>query len=153
MGSATAYWISKMSDLKIVLLDRFGIGNERSSSNDINRVFRYSYGPDQLYTHMAVQSLELWRNLEKESGQQLLINSGLLLVQGEDEKANSFNEASYRTLIKMGLGAEQLGKEELQKRFPQFKAEAGYFDPHGGCLLYTSPSPRDLSTSRMPSSA
>ena len=23
----------------------------------------------------------------------------------------------------------------------------------GGCLLYTSPSPRDLSTSRMPSSA
>ena len=25
--------------------------------------------------------------------------------------------------------------------------------PHGTCLLYTSPSPRDLSTSRMPSSA
>ena len=25
--------------------------------------------------------------------------------------------------------------------------------PIGGCLLYTSPSPRDLSTSRMPSSA
>ena len=25
--------------------------------------------------------------------------------------------------------------------------------PHRGCLLYTSPSPRDLSTSRMPSSA
>ena len=24
---------------------------------------------------------------------------------------------------------------------------------YGGCLLYTSPSPRDLSTSRMPSSA
>ena len=24
---------------------------------------------------------------------------------------------------------------------------------HGNCLLYTSPSPRDLSTSRMPSSA
>lgn len=135
MGSATAYWISKMSDLKIVLLDRFGVRNERSSSNDINRVFRYSYGPDQLYTQMAVQSLELWRNLEKESAQQLLINSGLLLVQGEDEKANGFNEASYQTLTKMGLGAEQLGEEELQKRFPQFKAEAGYFDPHGGVLL------------------
>ena len=26
-------------------------------------------------------------------------------------------------------------------------------DPDGTCLLYTSPSPRDLSTSRMPSSA
>eukprot|EP00831_Metopus_contortus_P042261 TRINITY_DN33417_c0_g1_i2.p4 TRINITY_DN33417_c0_g1~~TRINITY_DN33417_c0_g1_i2.p4 ORF type:complete len:101 (-),score=15.93 TRINITY_DN33417_c0_g1_i2:121-423(-) len=27
------------------------------------------------------------------------------------------------------------------------------FDPYFTCLLYTSPSPRDLSTSRMPSSA
>jgi len=26
-------------------------------------------------------------------------------------------------------------------------------NPFSGCLLYTSPSPRDLSTSRMPSSA
>ena len=32
---------------------------------------------------------------------------------------------------------------------------ACHYPPHGirGCLLYTSPSPRDLSTSRMPSSA
>ena len=31
--------------------------------------------------------------------------------------------------------------------------EAGIFAPDEHCLLYTSPSPRDLSTSRMPSSA
>ena len=30
---------------------------------------------------------------------------------------------------------------------------SGDFGPSNGCLLYTSPSPRDLSTSRMPSSA
>ena len=29
----------------------------------------------------------------------------------------------------------------------------GYSELYIGCLLYTSPSPRDLSTSRMPSSA
>ena len=29
----------------------------------------------------------------------------------------------------------------------------GYFGQYSSCLLYTSPSPRDLSTSRMPSSA
>ena len=29
----------------------------------------------------------------------------------------------------------------------------GYMDVRASCLLYTSPSPRDLSTSRMPSSA
>ena len=33
------------------------------------------------------------------------------------------------------------------------QAIAGLEQQHGPCLLYTSPSPRDLSTSRMPSSA
>ena len=28
-----------------------------------------------------------------------------------------------------------------------------FYEPYKACLLYTSPSPRDLSTSRMPSSA
>src|SRR5260370_7230969 len=35
----------------------------------------------------------------------------------------------------MKVGAEQLGAEELRKRFPQFRAEKGFFDPHGGVLL------------------
>ena len=32
-------------------------------------------------------------------------------------------------------------------------SNVAHIDPDSGCLLYTSPSPRDLSTSRMPSSA
>ena len=39
------------------------------------------------------------------------------------------------------------GYEVLQEQFPQLDY------PPKSCLLYTSPSPRDLSTSRMPSSA
>src|SRR2546430_11442639 len=86
-------------------------------------------------TRMAVESLKLWKSLERESGQQLLIPTGLLLLQGEDQNANSFNEASYRTLSRLKLGAEQLGQEELGKRFPQFRAEQGFFDPHGVFIL------------------
>ncbi len=135
MGLATAYSISKTAHSKVLLLDRYGVGNDYCSSNDVNRVFRYSYGNDELYTRMAVESLKLWKNLEKGSGQELLLPTGLLMLQGEDQSANSFNEASYRTLSKMKLGAEQLDAEELEKRFPQFKAEKGFFDPHGGVLL------------------
>ena len=39
----------------------------------------------------------------------------------------------------------------VRKFFDQIAA--GRIDAAYGCLLYTSPSPRDLSTSRMPSSA
>jgi len=135
MGLATAYSITNASDSKVLILDRYGIGNGYCSSNDVNRVFRYSYGNDELYTTMAVESLKLWKNLERESGQELLLPTGLLMLQGEDESANGFNEASYRTLSSMKLGAEQLGAEEIRMRFPQFRAEKGFFDPHGGVLL------------------
>ena len=42
--------------------------------------------------------------------------------------------------------------EKLQEKFPDKILAGGYLEPRA-CLLYTSPSPRDLSTSRMPSSA
>ena len=135
MGLATAYSISKASDSRVLLLDRFGVGNDYCSSNDINRVFRYAYGNDEQYTRMAVESLKLWKNLEEESGQELLLPTGLLMLQGEDLNANGFNEASYRTLSRMKLGAEQLEAEDIKKRFPQFRADKGFFDPHGGVLL------------------
>ena len=135
MGLATAYSITNISDSKVLILDRYGIGNDYCGSNDVNRVFRYSYGNDELYTRMAVKSLNLWKSLEQESGQELLLPTGLLMLQGEDQSANGFNEASYRTLSDMKLGAEQFDAEELKTRFPQFRAENGFFDPHGGVLL------------------
>ena len=43
---------------------------------------------------------------------------------------------------------EQAEEREQKNRIKKIKAQGGNV-----CLLYTSPSPRDLSTSRMPSSA
>ncbi len=135
MGTAAAYWISRTPGLKVVLVDRYVVGNEFCSSNDANRVFRYSYGKDEFYTRMAVKSLDLWKQLENETGNQILIPSGLLMVEGEDAEANSFNENSYTTLRKMGLGAERMDGPELKKKFSQFSAESAIFDPHAGVLL------------------
>ncbi len=84
---------------------------------------------------MAVESLRLWREIEKETGQELLIPTGLLMLDGEDEHANKFNEASFKTLTKLGLGAQTYEELELKKQFPQFRAGLGFFDPHGGVLL------------------
>ena len=135
MGLATAFSISKASASKVLLLDRYGVGNDFCSSNDVNRVFRYSYGNDDLYARMAVDSLKLWKDLENQSKEELLLPTGLLMLQGEDPNANGFNESSYRTLSRMKLGAEQLETKDLKRRFPQFRAKQGFFDPHGGVLL------------------
>ncbi len=135
MGAATAYAISRMADRRIILLDRYGVGNDYCSSNDVNRVFRYSYGNDQYYTKMAIESLRLWRKIEKETGQELLVPTGLLMLGGEDEHANKFNESSFKTLTKLGLGAQLYKGPKLKKHFPQFRADRAFFDPHGGVLL------------------
>ena len=45
---------------------------------------------------------------------------------------------------------EAIGDKSLEARLALYGTSLGLL---GGCLLYTSPSPRDLSTSRMPSSA
>ncbi len=135
MGLATAHLLTKKSKQDVLVIDRYGVGNEFCSSNDINRVFRYAYGEDELYTAMAVQSLKLWTQLEQESGEELLIPSGFLLMEGEVEEWSHFVTASYRTLRGLGLRAESLGEAELRSRFPQFRAEKGVFDPYAGALL------------------
>ena len=135
MGLATAYNLVRTTDSEILILDRYGIPNDYSASNDVNRVFRYSYGNDKFYTEMAVESLRLWKQLEQESGQQLLTPTGLLLLEGSDENSNKFSEASYKTLTQAHLGAERLESREIRSRYPQFKAEKAILDPHGGVLL------------------
>ena len=50
----------------------------------------------------------------------------------------------YNSLIKQG----EISQEQILKQIKRMKG-----DSSNACLLYTSPSPRDLSTSRMPSSA
>src|SRR2546428_5494123 len=80
MGSATAYYLSKITNKQIILVDRYNVANDYCSSNDINRVFRYAYGKDEFYTRLAIQSRKLWQQLEQETKLQLLIPSDLLLV-------------------------------------------------------------------------
>ena len=60
-------------------------------------------------------------------------------VQPEKYSISKPHIKQTKKLLKEALAAER-GEEEVSQ-------------DEGGCLLYTSPSPRDLSTSRMPSSA
>ena len=47
----------------------------------------------------------------------------------------------------------KLCRNSQEKDWSKFKAKTDNISEMNTCLLYTSPSPRDLSTSRMPSSA
>ena len=57
------------------------------------------------------------------------------------------------TLVGAECETQKLPSGEIDWGDQPLRCNAGYFDNLYFCLLYTSPSPRDLSTSRMPSSA
>ena len=89
-------------------------------------------------------------------------------VNNPEEVAAAAAQASDVSLVINNAGIAQPGgflaadSEEVMRRIFETnvfgvlrvsKAFAPVLQSNGGCLLYTSPSPRDLSTSRMPSSA
>eukprot|EP00829_Urostomides_striatus_P006349 TRINITY_DN16912_c0_g1_i1.p3 TRINITY_DN16912_c0_g1~~TRINITY_DN16912_c0_g1_i1.p3 ORF type:complete len:103 (-),score=48.79 TRINITY_DN16912_c0_g1_i1:14-298(-) len=73
------------------------------------------------------------------------------------------NVSFYELHLVQGRWEEQIkqyfaGGNEVSHKEKSFKSSLGFQTYDSGllfkaCLLYTSPSPRDLSTSRMPSSA
>ena len=78
-------------------------------------------------------------------------------------------DSAYLRCIKYGRCLESLVRYTYAKHFPKYKAASselikllkdktfkqflGKTEYYNNCLLYTSPSPRDKSRSRMPSSA
>ena len=134
MGSAAAYYLSK-SGKKILIIDQFKVKNDLNSSQDYSRVFRYEYGEDEFYTNLAVKSLKLWKEFEKDAKKQFYFQCGALLIaEGEEEYAMK----SYKTLKKLGHKVDLLNERDLSDRFPQFSAKFGVLDHQGGILEASS---------------
>lgn len=130
MGCSAAYYLAQ-TGAKVVLLEQFTIEGANNASQDYSRAFRLEYGTDEFYTKLALESLELWRELERKSGRQLYFPCGALLL-GKDEKDRAME--SYKTLRRLGCEASLCDREELAKRYPQFRAEYGVLDHAGGVL-------------------
>ena len=84
--------------------------------------------------------------------------AGSLLMRAQASGVNSpllQGEAEHVVSIWLGGGMGQIDTfDPKAKGDPKAKVPGSYYDSiDTACLLYTSPSPRDLSTSRMPSSA
>ena len=95
-------------------------------------------------------------NKEDSFSEYLKIESFFLLIKPENNiysnasKRNSFFE-ELESLVKLGLKNIEISWSN-NKNWLDFVSDIKIKYPRI-CLLYTSPSPRDLSTSRMPSSA
>ncbi|HVM69436.1 MAG TPA: N-methyl-L-tryptophan oxidase [Gaiellaceae bacterium] len=123
-GAAAAHALAR-EGRAVLLLERFAVGHDRGSSHGSSRIFRLSY-PETGWVRLAQEALPLWRELEAESGETLLEQSGTLDLG--DWRANR------DALAAAGARHEVLDAAEVGRRWPLrlSAGERALFQPDGG---------------------
>ena len=97
-------------------------------------MIRQAYFEDAAYVPLVLRSYELWRALEKQSGQELLQITGVLSV---GEETSTIISGTQRAAAKHGLRLEKWSREEVLQRYRSLRLlenEVALFEPDGGVL-------------------
>lgn len=114
MGSATVYQLARRGQ-RVLGIERFTPGNDRGSSHGQSRIIRKSYFEDPAYVPLLLRAYELWHQLERESGQQLLRPTGGLMI---GSPTSQLLQGSMRSAREHNLPHEILDASEIQRRYP-----------------------------------
>src|SRR6185369_12345680 len=69
-GGWTALYLLR-SGFDVTLIDAWGAGNSRSTSDDETRMIRSTYGANEFYFGLNVRALELWNENQQRWNRQL----------------------------------------------------------------------------------
>ena len=136
MGSATCLELARRG-LAVLGLEQFTPGHELGSSHGQTRVIRKAYFEDPRYVPMARRSMELWRELEADSGSALLYPAGCLNMGPADHPAIL---GVRRSVQEHGLPHEFLSGKEIRSRWPVFTVdkEVAVYEADAGILVAES---------------
>ncbi|HZH61792.1 MAG TPA: N-methyl-L-tryptophan oxidase [Metabacillus sp.] len=116
MGSTTAYQLAKRGQ-KVLGLEQFGPAHDLGSSHGGSRIIRQSYFEDPAYVPLLLRAYELWDEIERESGEEILTITGGLMFGSQNSLTVS---GSIKSAIQWNLAYEILDAESIRRRFPVF---------------------------------
>lgn len=134
MGSATTYTLAKRGK-RVLGLEKFTIPHEMGSSHGLTRIIRLAYYEHPSYVPLLRRAYELWRELQNETGEQVLHITGSIDASPED---GAVFAGSLRSCQEHDLPHEVLTSAQLTERFPgyRFPSETmALFQPEGGFLI------------------
>jgi sarcosine oxidase len=134
-GAATLMQLARRG-VAVIGMDRFSPPHDRGSSHGETRITRLAIGEGDVYTPLAMRSHALWREIEAETGAELLTQIGVLILQSAQAE-NGFLKQTIACAQRFGIGHEVIDGDQLAARFPQFGFdgyETGYYEPTGGFL-------------------
>jgi len=109
-GSAAARELARTGH-DVTLYEQFRVGHDRGSSHGRSRIVRLAY-PELEYVELAKEAFTGWRELEQESGIELLELNGLL------ELVEDASQSSRDTLDAAGVDYELLSARDAMARWP-----------------------------------
>jgi len=111
------------------------------SSHGDTRITRLAIGEGAHYTPLAIRSHEIWRAIESLTGEDLLVQTGMLVISSDGGRGKMhgarFFENTVEAARRFGIAHEELDAAAMRRRFPGFRvrdAEAGYFERDAGYL-------------------
>jgi len=110
MGSATAHALA-CDGRDVLLVEQFHVGHEHGSSHGRSRIVRLAY-PEVEFVELAKEAFAGWRELEQESGRELLELNGLL------ELVEDSARSSHEALDAAGAEYELLDAPGARARWP-----------------------------------
>ncbi|MFW2365062.1 MAG: N-methyl-L-tryptophan oxidase [Desulforhopalus sp.] len=114
-GSATCMTLARRG-YTVLGIDKYRPPHNMGSHHSSSRSVRRAYLEGTSYVPMAMRSWELWRKLEKDSGQKLLVKTGNLTIGPPESPAVSGFLTSAQSY---GIPHEHLSAAEVKKRWPQ----------------------------------
>ena len=134
MGSSAAFHLCRRG-VRVCGFDRFSPPHAMGSSHGQTRIIRQAYYEDPVYVPLVRRAFELWRELEREAGTRLLLETGGLNIGRPDSQLVAGARASAEHY---GLEHEILGCSDVSRRFPALKPErdmVAVYEPRAGILF------------------
>lgn len=140
-GAAALYQLSRRG-VPALGLDRFAPPHDRGSSHGESRITRQAIGEGEHYVPLVLRAHAIWRELEADSGERLLLACGALMLgapAAEDGAGGAdFLETTCRAAERFAIPHERLAPGEVMHRWPQFRLagdETGYYEPGAGLVF------------------
>ncbi len=138
MGGAALYQLAK-SGARVLGIDRYDPPHALGSTHGDTRITRLAIGEGAHYTPLVKRSHEIWREIERETGADLLTTCGGLIVSSAAKTSYThvpdFFENTVAAAESHGIAHEMLDNAALRTRFPQLAirdGEFGYYEPSAG---------------------
>ena len=131
MGSAAVHTLAARG-LRVLGLESFGPAHDQGSAHGGSRIIRQSYFEGPAYVPLLRSAFEGWRQLQEQSGRDLLRLCGGIYIGDPD---NPVVTGSREAAMVHGLPHEVLDAPEIRSRFPTMRPAdhaVGVYEPNAG---------------------